>query len=393
MKNKILMISPEPFYQPRGTPISILHRIKALSKLGYKIDLLAYHIGGDVKIKNMKVYRIPDMPLIKNIKIGPSYTKILLDFFLLSKAISLSRKNKYDFIHAHEEACFIGIILKKMFRIPLIYDMHSSMPQQLANYNFSKNIFITGFLRWLEKKSVKNSDAVIVISPHLKHIADSIEAGKSVLIENMAVFDNKAAKKDVFNLKRKLKLKNEKVIMYTGTFEVNQGLDLLIGTVPIVLKFSKNVKYVLVGGEKNQIEKLKELADKLNVSEYVIFTGQKSEKEIPSCLAIADVVVSPRSKGTNTPLKIYSYLKSGKPIVATDIYSHTQVLNKNVAVLTKLDESSFADGIIKLLKDNVLRKKLSTNSKKLGRSSYSYEEYINKTKLLYDSVWSQSGTL
>lgn len=385
-KNRILMIAPEPFYQPRGTPISIFHRISALSKLGYKIDLLTYHVGEDVKIKNVKIYRIPKIFLIKSVKIGPSYSKILLDLFLLSKGVFLCRKNKYDFLHAHEEACVIGVILKKMFKFPLIYDMHSSIPQQLVNYNFAKNSVITGFFRWLEKKAIGNSDAVIAISPHLKQIADSIEPGKAFLIENAATFDNKVKRKDVLKLKNKLKLKNERVIMYTGTFEVNQGLDLLVRTIPLVLKFSKNIKYILVGGEKNQIENLKKLSEELNASDFIIFTGQKPEAEMPSYLAAADIVVSPRSKGTNTPLKIYSYLKSGKPIVATDIYSHTQALNKNVAVLTKLDESSFADGIIKLLRNEKLKKSLVNEARKLAEDKYNDRSYIEKTKKAYNTV-------
>ena len=45
------------------------------------------------------------------------------------------------------------------------------------------------------------------------------------------------------------------------------------------------------------------------------------------------MLVSPRIRGTNTPLKIYSYLRSGKPIVATDLLTHTQVLSPEVARL------------------------------------------------------------
>ena len=50
-----------------------------------------------------------------------------------------------------------------------------------------------------------------------------------------------------------------------------------------------------------------------------------------------DILVSPRIRGTNTPLKIYSYLRSGKPIVATDLLTHTQVLSPDVARLVAPD--------------------------------------------------------
>ena len=66
----------------------------------------------------------------------------------------------------------------------------------------------------------------------------------------------------------------------------------------------------------------------------MIFTGERPASEIPDLLAAADVLVSPRSRGTNTPLKIYQYLRSGRVIVATRLLTHTQVLDDGVAILT-----------------------------------------------------------
>ena len=390
---KILMIAPEPFFQPRGTPISTYHRIKALTKLGYKIDLLTYHIGKNVKIKNTKIYRIGKIPFINKVKIGPSYAKFVLDFFLFLKAFSMCKKNSIDFIHTHEEASIMGIILKKLFKLPLVYDMHSSMPQQLVNYNFSENKILLKVFILLEESVIINSDGVIAISPHLEKIASYIKTKKTVLIENTATFNNKAAKKDILKLKSKLKLNNEKIILYTGTFEVNQGLDLLLKTIPIVVRANKNIKYIMVGGEKKQMESLKKLARQLNIDRYIIFTGQRPLNELSAYLELADILVSPRNKGTNTPLKIYSYLKSGKPIVATNIFSHTQVLNDKVAMLTKLEHKSFAKGIIKLLKNEKLRRKIGEEAKKLVELKYSYGTYVYKTKLIYDMARRQSGTL
>ena len=65
----------------------------------------------------------------------------------------------------------------------------------------------------------------------------------------------------------------------------------------------------------------------------MVFTGQQPAREIPAFVQACDILVSPRIRGTNTPLKIYSYLRSGKPIVATDLLTHTQVLSDGVARL------------------------------------------------------------
>jgi hypothetical protein len=69
---KILMIAPQPFFQPRGTPISVLHRLNTLSKLGHKIDLVTYHLGQNIPFENVNYHRIPNIPFIKKINVGPS---------------------------------------------------------------------------------------------------------------------------------------------------------------------------------------------------------------------------------------------------------------------------------------------------------------------------------
>ena len=63
------------------------------------------------------------------------------------------------------------------------------------------------------------------------------------------------------------------------------------------------------------------------------------------------MLVSPRSLGTNTPLKIYQYLRSGRPIVATRLLTHTQVLDDDVAILTAATPDGFAAGILAALAD------------------------------------------
>ena len=75
-------------------------------------------------------------------------------------------------------------------------------------------------------------------------------------------------------------------------------------------------------------------AARAGIEDATIFAGERPAEEIPAYLLAADVLVSPRSRGTNTPLKIYQYLRSGKPIVATRLLTHTQVLTDDTAVLT-----------------------------------------------------------
>ena len=137
-----LVISPQPFFSPRGTPYSVYYRTLITSELGVRIDLLTYGEGQDVDIPNVRIIRIPRLKFLGPIKIGPSFPKLVLDLLLIVWTIGLLVKNKYHFVHAHEEAVFFCRFLKPFFGFKLVYDMHSSLPQQLTNFKFTQSRFL-----------------------------------------------------------------------------------------------------------------------------------------------------------------------------------------------------------------------------------------------------------
>ncbi len=342
---KILMLAPEPFFQPRGTPISVYFRLQALADLGHEVDLLTYHLGEDKSFPGLKIYRIPSLFFIKKIKIGPSFTKILLDLVLLIKAFFLVRSNPYDMIFSHEEASWFGTALAKRKKIPHLYDMHSSLPQQLENFRFSRSRILKRVFSALERHVLINSQSIIVICPDLlRKLKEERVAHKAVLIENFLDFDSGSPPANRIEEERvKYASSAEKIVLYAGNFESYQGISLLLEASAQVDE--KSVLFLLVGGKPDHVKEMKKRAADLDISNKVFFTGQVAPSEVPLYIAMADVLVSPRTAGTNTPLKIYSFLKSGKPVVATKLWTHTQVLSDKIAVLAEPDPQSLAAGI------------------------------------------------
>jgi glycosyltransferase involved in cell wall biosynthesis len=111
-----------------------------------------------------------------------------------------------------------------------------------------------------------------------------------------------------------------------------------------------------------------------------VFAGERPAPEIPSYLLASSVLVSPRSRGTNTPLKIYQYLRSGKPIVATRLLTHTQVLSDETAILTGPTPAEFADGILAGLNDTERAARVGRQARALAEAKYSYEAYLERTR-------------
>ena len=111
----------------------------------------------------------------------------------------------------------------------------------------------------------------------------------------------------------------------------------------------------------------------------MVFAGQQPAREIPAFVAAATVLASPRIRGTNTPLKIYSYLRSGVPIVATNLLTHTQVLTPEVARLAPAEAAPFAAAIGGLLDDPAARRSLAEAARRLSDAKYSREVYLGRT--------------
>src|SRR6185295_12906356 len=116
------------------------------------------------------------------------------------------------------------------------------------------------------------------------------------------------------------------------------------------------------------------------IGAVTLFAGERPAAEIPAYLLAADVLVSPRSRGTNTPLKIYQYLRSGKPTVATRLLTHTQVLSDETAILTEATPQAFAEGILDALTDHVRASAVGRRARELAETKYSYEAYLERTR-------------
>ena len=107
----ILMIAPEPFFEPRGTPFSVFGRLRELSHLGHDVDLVTYHVGEDLVIPRVAIFRTPVLRSVRHVPVGPSQTKLLLDVLLLFRALGQMLRKRYDLLHTHEEASFFGVLL------------------------------------------------------------------------------------------------------------------------------------------------------------------------------------------------------------------------------------------------------------------------------------------
>ena len=387
------MLAPEPFFEARGTPFSEYHRIKTLGALGHRIDLVTYPFGRDVDLPNLQIFRCARPPFMRSVPIGPSVSKVVLDLLLTMTAVRRVLTTRYDAIHSHEEAGVLGVCLARWRGIPHLYDMHSSLPQQLSNFRYARSSLLRSVLEWAESTMIQGSRVVITICQELQDAVTTAGAGeRAFLIENAMGGDISApdgGSADVRDVRDAFGIgPTQPLVLYTGTFEQYQGLDLLFDAASRVGSTHEDARVLVVGGDPAQVDEAKRRVEEARAP--VLFAGRRAPEEIPRFVAACDILVSPRTAGTNTPLKIYSYLRSGKPIVATNLRTHTQVLSDQTARLVAPDAEAFADAIRQLIDQPDDGERLARAARVLADTRYSRDAYVERTAAAYAQLLSQT---
>jgi glycosyltransferase involved in cell wall biosynthesis len=362
---RILFIAPQPFYEDRGTPIAVREILETLSDLGFSVDVATYPLGIEVKIPGIRLFRTANPLRYKYVSVGLSLRKIILDICLIVTVLRLNFRNKYDCIHAVEESAAIAILCKALSGTPVIYDMHSNFADQISG----KKGPLIGIWNWLalrfESWLLKHSDCVVG-SRGLASTVLSMAPGKKVW---ECSFDGGKPGQWNEDLAGALGIKDKPTIGYIGTFAPYQGLEMLIEAAAHAHKEIVDIALILVGGTQSEISRLSRMALRHDVAEFVQLIPRQPRQEIADYLALADVLVLPRPKGENAPLKIYEYLMSNKPIVATDIIAHRAVLSDETAIFVAPEPQALAEGILTALNDREHAKKLGLKAAVASGSS------------------------
>jgi glycosyltransferase involved in cell wall biosynthesis len=380
---KLLLLAPHPFFQERGTPIAVRMLASVLGAHGYEIDLLTFHEGEDVEMPNCRILRTRARSWARNIRPGFSLKKVACDLRMLSRARVLARENRYDAVHAVEESVFIARSLKRAFRLPYVYDMDSSLAEQMMEkYPLLRPL--GGILRFFEKRAVRGSSGVVAVCRILEERAKRLDPGKPVLrLEDIPLPGDRAAGRE--DLRGELAIPGP-IVLYVGNLEHYQGIGLLLESFRIAAAGHPDARLVVIGGSPRDIASCTAAAGRLGIGSSVHFIGPRPLRQLSAFLAQADVLVSPRTKGINTPMKIYSYLGSGVPVLATDLPTHTQVLDREIAMLVAPDPEAMAAGLAKLLDDGALRARLAGKARERVDREYSPEAYAKKLCAFYDGL-------
>ena len=379
---RILLIAPQPFFQWRGSPLRVSFNARALAELGYAVDLLVMPVGQDLPLPGVTLHRAPNIIRARDLPIGPSLPKAILDISLYFKAAALARRQAYTVFHGIEDAGPIAAVLARRHRAKVVFEKHSDP----ASYKkgLIRNFVMAGYRR-VERFSIRRADAVICTGPALVDQARAIAPEKPVHhifdIPSSLVEPDPARAAAV---RKKLGLAPDAVLaLYVGSFAVYQGIDLLFQALPAALRKASDLQVVIIGGSPEQIAARQVEMATAGCAGRVHFPGQIHPDELPHTLAAADILLSPRIAGTNTPLKLLDYLKAGRAIVACDNPANRLIVDDSNACLVAPAPEAFAAGLAALAADTPLRERLGAAGHRLYLSTYNYHQFKQRLGAAY----------
>jgi glycosyltransferase involved in cell wall biosynthesis len=378
---RILLLAPQPFFEARGTPLAVRALVHALRAQMHAVELWTYPRGADVALDGATQRRSLDLP-VGRVPPGFSWAKVWLDGPFSLAAWWRMRFGRFDCVHAVEEAAYLVAPWARMLAMPLVVDMDSAIPEQLASARIPMARRLAAFAARCERFTLGQATAVF-------SICDELSARARTLAPQTAVFQIEdpplVAAADlpqgapVDTLRQALDLPERPVILYSGNFEPYQGVELLLDAA----RFLPGVSFVFMGGEAREIDALRIRAAHLHVKERVVFTGKRPPEDLPLFLALASVLVSPRLGGTNTPFKVYTYLASGKPLVATRVASHTQLLDESRAWLCEPTAADLARVIHQALNEPRQAAERAARGRALIESRYGLDAFQAKVATAY----------
>ena len=343
---KLLYIANQRLPVEKAYGLQVAKMGEAFAAFGLEVSLIAPTRKDPIKQDFFSFYSIernfrfkklfsPDFYLPGKLD---SLAVVIKSFISASVLAFYSVFRKADLIYSRDE---FPLYFLSFFKKNLVFEAH----------RFSKRRIF--FYRRFKNKALK----IVVISKGLEK--EFINFGfnqKNVLIAHDGV-DLKKFDLDLDKSQARLKLdlpEDKKLVGYVGqlrTMGMEKGIDLAIKSLK---SLPDDLDLILVGGSGEDIDFYKTLAEKENLAERVLFKGRISHDSIPLWLKAFDALIMPFPFTKHyafymSPLKLFEYMASRRPIAASDLPSVREILDeKNSILFNPDDQVSLAEAVKKI---------------------------------------------
>jgi 1,2-diacylglycerol 3-alpha-glucosyltransferase len=387
----IAMVAACPFPANYGSPASIREMSQTLSRLGHRVHVVTYPYGDELPVENVQLHRVPDWGWSKKVRVGPSLQKPLLDFLMVMELHKVVRRERIQVIHTHNyEGALVGLMVRWLTGIPLLYNAVNTMSDELPGYGFIRPAFmarwLAAFLDWCVPIF---PDHITVVSKELgdwlrnKGIPDDkislVPAGI-----HPAMFDHPDSDK----IRKRLEWTSNPVILYAGTLDAFQRIDYLLRAFSIVARSKPDSRLLIVNNldQPFYLKHYQAMVRDMGISDRVHWTGQFPLAELPDYLASASVAVMPRPECPGHPVKLLNYMGAGKAIVSFAGSAKGLRNGHDALIIPDHDWEKMGRSILSLLEDPATADKLGENARQTVIRHFDWEILARKIELIYEEL-------
>lgn len=382
---KILQITPFFFPSVAGMETYVYHLSNNLAKKGHKITILTINTENVQKeetlFENVLVYRC---------SLNYRFHKGLISIEFIKRILSA---RGYDIYHIHipfHLGLEIAVAASKILKIPLVVTHHGEYTK--GNVLFS--LISSTYSKICRNISLKYVDRIVFLT---QSYSESLRLNKSIRNKIRIIkFGIDIQKFSATNYNAELREKygfteNEKIILFVGSLSIYnryKGVDYLIRAIHKIKSSNNNLKLVIVGrGEL--VSELSGIAQQLNLEREIVFATSVGDREIACYYAMCDVFVLPSISGPESfGIVLLEAMASGKPVIASDLPGVNEIVKNGITgyLVEPKNIEQLSQRILKIIKNDELRKKFGENSRRVAISEYNWENIVEKFEELYNDA-------
>lgn len=386
---RILMLAPTPYFADRGCHVRIYEEARALRELGQDVRIVTYHLGRDMP--GIPTFRIPPIPWYGKLSAGPSWHKPYLDILLFFTALRQARRSRPDIIHAHlHEGAFIGLLLKKILSVPMVFDCQGSLVAEMIDHGFiRRSSLLFRLFGFLEKYINRRADFIITSSGPG---AGTLRGDRGIDSDRVLTLMDGVNSRDFRPLpreeaRRALNLPQDGVIaVFLGILNRYQGVDLLLEAIRLLREQGSKVHFLIMGFPE---EGYRRMAETYGIEGSVTFTGRIDYAQAPLYLSAGDIALSPKISRTEANGKLFNYMACGLPTVVFDTPVNREILGDAGVYAAYGDPADFAAKVENLAGDGALRERVAARMLEMAVTGHSWQARGGMLLDIYRSLLSR----
>jgi glycosyltransferase involved in cell wall biosynthesis len=300
---------------------------EAFARAGMKVEAICLMGEEGLKRDTFKEIEI-DRICIKKIRNSKTWYVLQYCLFILiafSKLAARSLTKRYHVVHIHNmpDVLVIAALVPKLFGARVILDLHDPMPELMMTiFNLRRESLGVRMMAWLERWSIARADAVLTVNRACEKLFVSRGCSASKVSVVMNSPDERIFKYSPAQIRPRKSdgVSQPFVIMYHGTLEDRNGVDIAVEALGKMLQFVPAAELRIYGHRTPFLEQVMSTVSDKGLEKAVQYLGPRRLEQLTEAIAECDVGVIPNKRSIfteiNTPTRIFEYLALGKPVVA-----------------------------------------------------------------------------